>query len=227
MSRRDAITQSNQSGQKKKQALLGLGAMKPEAAIAWQTWWGRDGMRAVDVVGVPDADLMLGRLDPFPADLVQSFPRFKDPTTPIRMGTSLCRLGFPFNSVEASYAAAADQFMITKMEVPYFPIEGILTRQLEKSRSSSGYMNGFIETSSPGLMGQSGGPIFDASGAVWGIQSQTQSLSLGFAPEVKDPANPTAPGKREHQFLNVGWCTHPATIVGLLTERNIPFSMAP
>lgn len=38
----------------------------------------------------------------------------------------------------------------------------------------------FIETSTPRLRGQSGGPIFDVNGAIWAIQSQTHHLKLGF-----------------------------------------------
>jgi hypothetical protein len=36
----------------------------------------------------------------------------------------------------------------------------------------------FIETSTPGLRGQSGGPLFDAKGEIWGIQSRTNFLEL-------------------------------------------------
>lgn len=57
-----------------------------------------------------------------------------------------------------------------------------------------------IETSSPGLKGQSGGPIFDKEGTVFGIQSRTMHFPLGFAPPVQDG---TARHK-EHQFINVG-----------------------
>jgi hypothetical protein len=72
-----------------------------------------------------------------------------------------------------------------------------------------------FETSSPGLRGQSGGPIFDTKGVVWGIQSLTRHFPLGF--------EPTVPGKgvKEHQFLNVGIGVHAVTIVGLLKKQGI------
>jgi hypothetical protein len=43
----------------------------------------------------------------------------------------------------------------------------------------------FVEMSSPGLRGQSGGPRFDVNGMVWGLQSRTQHLALGFSPQVE------------------------------------------
>lgn len=102
----------------------------------------------------------------------------------------------------------------------------ILTRYLEVSHNPFGYRNMFLETSSPGLMGQSGGSILDTSGTVWGIQSKTANLSLGFDPEVPD-GNGGLTKRKEHQFLNVGWSTHPETIVGLLKEKGIAHTLAP
>ena len=34
------------------------------------------------------------------------------------------------------------------------------------------------------------------------------------------------PGKREHQFLNVGWGVHPETILGLFNEKGIAHSVS-
>jgi hypothetical protein len=42
----------------------------------------------------------------------------------------------------------------------------------------------WIETSSPGLKGQSGGPLLDERGTIWGVQSNTFSYNLGFSPQV-------------------------------------------
>ena len=46
----------------------------------------------------------------------------------------------------------------------------------------------YLETSSAGLLGQSGGPIFDIDGTVWAMQSRTTHLPLGFAPKVNTKA---------------------------------------
>ena len=71
-------------------------------------------------------------------------------------------------------------------------------------------------------MGQSGGPIFDATGTVWGVQSHTSHLPLGFSPGVPGGR----PHEKEHQFLNVGRGVHPATIVGVLKKSGIKHSVS-
>ena len=137
-------------------------------------------------------------------------------------GTSLCRLGFPFNDVTPTYDGTSFAIPPQAFPMPFFPNDGILTRFVIVSQSSVGYDVGFLETSSPGLRGQSGGPIFDREGTVWSIQSQTRHLPLGFSPPVPN-------GKKnevEHQFLNVGWGTHPATIAGLLSECGISYELS-
>ncbi len=79
-----------------------------------------------------------------------------------------------------------------------------------------------IETSSPGLKGQSGGPIFDKDGVIWGIQSTTHCLPLGFSPAVPDGK----PHEKEHQFLNVGRGVHADTIVGAMNRVGIKFQIS-
>ena len=103
----------------------------------------------------------------------------------------------------------------------FFPNEGILTRQLIVDANAPIFM-GFLETSSPGLLGQSGGPVFDTQGTVWAIQGHTSPLPLGFSPPV--PGGKA--GEKEHQFLNVGRGVHPATIVGLLNQANIKHTLS-
>jgi hypothetical protein len=83
-----------------------------------------------------------------------------------------------------------------------------------------------LETSSPGLKGQSGGPIVDTRGVVWGIQSKTANLSLGFDPTVPSEDGKKQGSRKEHQFLNVGWAAHPETIVGLLKEKGVSHTLS-
>ena len=52
------------------------GASARPTARSW--WWSRDGIRLVERTIVAEADLAIGRLDPFPADLVDAFPVFLD-----------------------------------------------------------------------------------------------------------------------------------------------------
>jgi hypothetical protein len=53
---------------------------------------------------------------------------------------------------------------------------------------------------------------------VWGIQSQTSHMSLGF-----DPPDPNNKNRTVHQFLNVGIGVHPATIVGMMVQHGVNF----
>lgn len=211
----------------KKGELRRVGQPDSKAPIEHATWWSWNGVGFADVTLLDPADLMLGRLVPYDPTWVDEYPRFKDPSSPILQGTSLCRIGYPFPSVGATYdATKAQRFALTQVEMPLFPIEGILTRRINVSDNPAGYKNSFLETSSPGLKGQSGGAIIDVDGAVWGIQSQTRHLSLGFDPEVPDGKGGVTKQK-EHQFLNVGWSAHPETVVGLLKEKGIAHTLAP
>ena len=73
-----------------------------------------------------------------------------------------------------------------------------------------------IETSTPGLRGQSGGPIFDVAGAVCGMQSKTAHLPLGFSPRSKSRRRVT-----EHQFLNVGLAVHAETMLEFFDRHGV------
>jgi hypothetical protein len=216
-----ALTKNAQKGELRK-----IGQPDNEAPLDFAVWWGRDGVRAVDITLLEHADLMLGRLEPFDPSWIPRYPAFKDPSSPIRQGTSLCRLGYPFAGVKGDYDEAARVFKFTELVLPPFPIEGIYTRYVEVSQNPAGYRNMYLETSSPGLKGQSGGSILDTKGTVWGIQSRTMNLSLDFDPEVPDGKGGVTK-RREHQFLNVGWSTHPETVAGLLKEKGIAHTLAP
>ncbi len=160
----------------------------------------------------------LGQVEP---GWVKEYPKFKDPSEELAPGTSLCRLGYPFSQLETSFDEEAAAFRFDpEGRLAIFPIEGILTREIHALEDGK-RVPLFIETSSPGLMGQSGGPIIDTSGVVWGIQSRTLHLSLRFNPPVPGDES----GKKEHQFLNVGVGTHPARIIELLDQQGIKYGL--
>ena len=98
----------------------------------------------------------------------------------------LCRLGFPFPEFSNfQFNAEKNQLEWTSNGVarsPRFPIEGMLTRFLgDQNKKIYG-----IELSTPGLRGQSGGPLFDEMGRIVGMQSRTKHLHLGFDIEDKE-----------------------------------------
>ena len=196
---------------------------RPESVRDHSTWWGMDGVEVRDVQVAAAADLALGRLEPFDPASVSHYPVFKTPGTDYLPGRSLCRLGFPFHEIVPSYDEQKGVFALPKgaVPLPLFPLEGMLTRILIArspalpSKGPADETSLFIETSSPGLRGQSGGPIFDSGGVVWGLQSHTRHYPLGFAPHV--PGR----GHVEEQFLNVGVGVHAQPILQLLQQFGV------
>ena len=93
------------------------------------------------------------------------------------------------------------------------------TRQLA---DMSGVVTG-VEMSTPGLRGQSGGPVFDTQGRVWGMQSQTGHLDLNF--DVDQLVNRDGVQKRvrDSAFLHVGLCVHVDALKAFMRENGVHF----
>jgi hypothetical protein len=96
-------------------------------------------------------------------------------------------MGFAFWDVKPEWDAAANRFnLMRNVPLPLFANEGILARQFEVLVLDSGgapkqplpFRIRGIETSNPGLLGQSGGPILDQKGIIWGIQTSTISYQV-------------------------------------------------
>ena len=98
------------------------------------------------------ADIAIARLDPFDPSIIQTYPIFKDPDKPMPTGTSLCRLGFPFHQIQASFNETTSAFSLAPnvFPIPFFPNDGIHTRVVQKLFADRKVR--FIETSSPGLL---------------------------------------------------------------------------
>lgn len=197
----------------------------PQWIVDHSFLWARAGVGVAEVHANRDLDLAAVRLDPFDPGSVKVYPTIKDPTGRMDPGTSLCRLGYPFHEIQATYDEKTRCFELAPgaIPLPVFPIEGIYTRNCLAGKSHDGkYEVKFLETSSPGLRGQSGGPIFDVNGTVWAIQSQTVHFPLGFSPKIRKGKVET----EEHQFLNVGLGVHPEVLVAFLKDKNIRFNLA-
>jgi hypothetical protein len=197
---------------------------KPDDADRSSVWFGKDRVRIKEGYALDAADLAIARLEPFDPSWVPGYPVFKDPTEDLEPGTSLCRLGFPFHRLEPTWDAATSTFRLPPETVPLpiFPIDGIFTRTAEivlapgadEPAVAPPYPLRMVETSSPGLPGQSGGPIFDANGRVWGIQVATVSYPLEL--NTKEP-----------QYLNVGLGISPITIFGFFDDRGVKYQVSP
>ncbi len=171
----------------------------------------------------PQYDLSIVIFENFKNPLYQSHARFIKDDNAIKQGKFLCRLGFPFPEfTNYQYAAAADEIQWTntgQVETPRFPIEGMVTRHLRNEGTIFG-----IELSTPGLRGQSGGPLFDSEGIIYGMQSVTNHLHLGF--DMKNFEYKTG-GRvikvNNQPFIHVGHCLHAAIIKDFLRKNNIVF----
>lgn len=200
------------------------GGMTEECAA----WFGRDGVRLVHGGGIEAVDLAVGKLEPFDPSWVSAYPFIKDPTKDFDPGVSLCKLGFPFHRIEPAWDQAARTFRLPQgaLPLPRFPIEGIFTRTVElvvPNAALPAFPLRWVETSSPGLKGQSGGPTFDKHGWIWAIQARVLPIPLGYEGEVKiKKVKHTVP-----QFLNVGLGVHPITMMGLLDQMKIKYRVSP
>lgn len=136
----------------------------------------------------------------------------------VASGMMLCRLGYPFvEYTSVRYDEGQDDIFFTNegiLNTPYFPLEGMVTRKVAQGQHVSGF-----EMSTPGLKGQSGGPIFDAEGLVWGIQSMTRHLDLEFKTTKE-----TETGTHDaYAFLHVGMAVSSVEIIRFLEEHQVSF----
>ena len=168
-------------------------------------------------------DLALIRFKGFNQIFYQNHARFLSDGQDIKPGKTLCRLGFPFPEfTNFSYNYKTDDMEWTKEgnhRSPSFPIDGIVTRLIAQHNKIAG-----IEMSTPGLRGQSGGPLFDTDGVVYGMQSSTKHLHLGFDLENYEiPNGPVSKKVTNTPFLHVGQCIHVDIIKDFLREHGVKY----
>ena len=186
-------------------------------------WWGNDVFRISQFEILRENDLAIGKIENYDKNFQKTYPTLKNPAN-IKNGASLCKLGYPFHNVKTEFIEATTSFKLDPnvFPIPRFPIDGIFTRNVFSGKSKDGkYDIKYLETSTPGLKGQSGGPTFDIDGNIWAIQSKTHNLNLGFSPKIKQ-GNKIV---EENQFLNVGWGIHIETLVKFLTDKNVKFQL--
>ena len=187
-------------------------------------WWGGDGLRITSVYVNREIDIALAKLDGFRPDMVQEYPIFRDPDT-MRPGTSICRTGFPFANIATDFDEGSKSFRIRNgvLPLPFFPNDGIHTRNvLKQNKSREGnYDMLYVETSTPGLKGQSGGPIFDTNGHIYAMQVQTNHIPLGFHPISEYDGKSIV----ENQFLNVGIGVHGKLLQQIMRDHHISFKV--
>lgn len=213
----------NLTDKQKRNHIAGL-QTNPDWIFNISYWWGRDGINIPTFTMDFFRDLAIGRIENFNPAGIQEYPVFKNPLEGMSPGRSLCRLGYPFHSISSSFDPVTNRFNLAPgtLPIPRFPIEGIFTREAIFKDTNSGRQAKFLETSSPGLRGQSGGPIFDVNGNIWALQSRTIHLPLGFSPKIKIGNKEI----EEHQFINAGLGTHVEEIINFLRENHVTFNMS-
>jgi hypothetical protein len=171
----------------------------------------------------PNYDLAILKFNDFKTLIYKDFAIFKKDHDSIKQGEFLCRLGFPFPEFNNfKYNAITDDIEWTNTGInvsPRFPMEGMVTRFLAENNKRYG-----IELSTPGLKGQSGGPLFDEKGIVCGMQFSTKHLHLGFDLVDKEiMVNNKVKKVSDYSFVHLGQCIHVEIIKDFLTENKVKF----
>ncbi len=182
-----------------------------------------DAITTIDCITHPTLDLAILRFNGFSKILYSSHATFVKNSDDVKQGKYLCRYGFPFpefNNFHYDPTKDNIEYIATgAVGTPAFPIDGIITRQLGDGQQIFG-----IEMSTPGLKGQSGGPLFDINGLIYGMQYATNHLHLGFDMKNKEI---TSDGKKikvtNQPFIHVGHCIHVDKIKEFLNQHKISF----
>ena len=155
--------------------------------------------------------------------LCDSFPVFVKDSSVVKPGKSVCRLGYPFvEFTNYKYDVESDSIKWTekgKVNTPYFPIEGMVTRRLGGPENK---IIGF-ELSTPGLRGQSGGPAFDIDGRIVGMQAATGHLDMNFDIEQNVLRQGKKKQVKDYAFLHVGHCINVETLKEFMKEKGVDF----
>lgn len=172
----------------------------------------------------PTLDVALLKFSNYTRLLCNSFPVFAMDGAELKQGKFLCRLGFPFPEfTNFTYDAQTDKMDWTNQgrdSTPRFPIEGMVTRHL---LGADGSIAG-IEMSTPGLRGQSGGPLFDAEGRIWGMQAATAHLDLDFDVDIQVVRKGNKKHIRESAILHVGHCIHVDALKTFMRTHGVAFT---
>lgn len=175
----------------------------------------------------PQYDIALIKFEGFNKILCPSYPVFAKDGHNLKQGMSLCRLGFPyaeFSNYKYNHETDDIEWINNGGNIsPMFPMDGIITRFV----ADNGIIVG-IEMSTPGLKGQSGGPLFDKNGIIYGMQFQTISLPLGFDQIDREIiVNGKKKRVNDYSFLHLGRCIHINVIKDFLNQHRIKYQVEP
>jgi hypothetical protein len=219
------LTKSGNYNRKMKELKEKYGYDKPDNAcqFLYQLVDCVDKIATIDVVEHPDADLAILKLKGFTTKLYNGYAVLAKDSNELQPGLFLCRLGYPFPEFSNFIYNEADEKISWSSQptrVVRFPIEGMVTRHLA---SPEGKISG-VELSTPGLRGQSGGPLFDQQGLIYGMQSMTNHLHLGFDMKNQEMVSGGKKIKITNQpCLHVGNCIHVDVIKEFLRTNGVKY----
>ncbi len=180
-------------------------------------------LKSVDILEHPKYDLAILKMKDFTKSFYSGHATFAKNSKELQPGFFLCRLGYPFPEFTNFSYNEETEFINWNSDIVRtvrFPIEGMVTRHFG---DTEGNIFG-IEMSTPGLKGQSGGPLFDADGIIYGMQSMTHHLHLGFDMNNQEIYSEGRKIKVNNQpLLHVGHCVHVDIIKRFLKENNVEF----
>jgi len=164
-------------------------------------------------------DLAIGKIESFDKSLCSNYPFFRPKKNKLEFGMSLCTMGYCCQKHETHLELVNTHNDPLKMNLStvgpsgmhLYPTPGIFSMEV----------NDEIYISSPGIVGQSGGPIVDTLGNVCGIQIATGKQHLDL-----DPENPETEDNRiiKNQYYHLGIGIHYEAITDLLNLNKIKFN---
>ncbi len=166
-------------------------------------WFGDDAVRLSKIIVDRKVDLALMKLENVRG--IENVPAFRSPDS-IAPGTSLCRMGFPFSNIKTEFNTETKNFSLSKnaLPIPFFPNDCIHTRNISMGKGPQGLDVLYLETSTPGYKGQSGGPVFDTEGRVCGMQVRNNYIALGKPPEI----SPMGGENPMEEYASLGVAVH-------------------
>lgn len=158
------------SEKERQQRLRQIGAKKPVVEQALVIWGHND---AVVVNGVDSNNLDLSAFKIGNLHVPPNYQRPRFRSEAVKAGEILCRTGYPLLQDKLEIVWDGNKFVANGWPA-LFVNSGLVSRFL------NGPHGRIIEIDSPGLSGQSGGPLFDHGGGICGIQHRTTHYPLGF-----------------------------------------------
>lgn len=221
------LEQLKQLSQKEKKQFEKQNNLTEEACVLSTINWFFDMPinTTIKIIPHPFLDLAIIKLEGIKFE-IDNYPIFSEQIP--EQGQSICKLGYAFPTVDIFKYNKENNDIIVKedgfLELPLFPIDGIVTRHINMNIDNKKYDNVMFETSTPGLRGQSGGPIFAPDGLIYGIQTMTSHMDLNFDINTEVKRGNKTKKITSTSFINLGIGISSKEIIKFLEENHINYN---